>query len=381
MAQYAYDKEAVALPFAGDFLQGIEEIDAQLEEQSRAMLYEQWLDFLRNQFFIDKKDWSWTPLHDIFSFIKQLMNESDQHLLLLSPFDKPEFSSFLTRSKRVHSLHAEEVHHWKLSPDRLEKWCKENDSVAQETWVYLPAPVGGVDWKTGELKRLAEVAKTYGLRFLREESMDTAAEESLFHFLPKSAYIFIHPYHSFQPANWQFGFFMWPKASNVPSLLSSDKIQSAQPDSLAVKRMQEWLKSYPQQYQLKFKWNVIAQSLKKELHELLQASKLEVSLGEKGRTLVLNFENYRVIFGRRDLFTIDAICAEIERNSGIKLQSGHSLGLPPNTLIAVMYLGNVDSLDWLAKAEIKPDASFLYKHFWGCIEGAQKLMRYLNSLA
>ena len=381
MGQYVYDKEVVVLPFAGDFLHVIEEFKEQAEEQSLALLQEQWLDYLKNHFFIDKKDWSCQPMHDIFSFLKQLMVDSDQHLLLVSPMDRPEFSSFLNRSKHVHSLHAKAAHNWKLGPDMLENWCRENELIAQDTWVYLPSPVSGVDWKTGELKRLAEVAKAYSLRFLREESMETAAAESLFHFLPGSAYIFIHPYQTFQPAKWQFGFFMWPKASNVSALLSSGKLQSAQPDSLSLNLMREWLNRYPAQSELKFKWNAVAQLLKKELHELLQASRLEVQFGDKGRTLVLDFEYYRAAFGRKDLFTIEAICEEIEKGSGVKLHSGASLGLAPNTLIAVMYLGHFDSLDWLEKADIKPDASFLYKLFWVCIEGAQKLMRYLNTLA
>jgi len=152
------------------------------------------------------------------------------------------------------------------------------------------------------------------------------------------------------------------------------------PARVAIMALQLWMKSSSSQRSLLVKWEKVVASLRKEVQELVHTSKLIISPADQGIALLLNFENYRVALGRKGLFSIDTICDEIKNTYGVKLESGSRLGLAPNTLVAVMYLSNVGDLDWLEASEERVDGSFLYKHFWNCIDGAQKLAKFLNQL-
>lgn len=384
MSQFEYVKETFELPFAGDFKRILEVNFVENTEQdshSSSQINAYWLAYLHEQFFIDIKQWDCTPVAGMPEVLERIVADKNAYLLVLTPFDYPEFLDLTTNNPNVHLLHTSAENHWKVSAEQLEAWCIEHASICTETFVYLPQPVSGLTWKAGELKRLAEIAKRYELCMVREASMQTPAEESFFHFLPNSSWIYINPYKGFEKADWQFGYLMEPKrlqAKRPQSTHSNSKVRVLNHQEIGALWL--WMENLEKQVALLKKWETVLQSLRKEVSELLQAGRLIISPGNQHISMLLNFEKYRVTYGRMELFSMDMICAEIEKGCGVRLQPGTKLGFAPNTLVAVMYLSNIDALDWLEATDAKVDATFLYKRFWNCIDGAQKLMKYLNTL-
>jgi len=384
MTQFDYVKSFVELSYAGNFSH---ELNADFSEEkvkaefTISQLNQNWLAYLHEQFFIDVKHWTCLPALGMVKVLQEIADQESMNLLLPTPFDYPELLLLSSDKSNVHLLHSSAENHWKISPDQLENWCQEHEELCSSTFIYLPKPISGLAWKAGELKRLAEIAKSNKLILVREASMFTPAEESFFHFLPDSALIYINPYQDFNRSDWQFGYLMQPRLMKAQLNRLNEKLTGEYaPTQKAVWAMHLWLKSSSSQLSLLTKWEHVVAALRKEARELLHVTKLIISPGNHGIRLLLNFENYRVALGRKELFSIEAACAKIEDLCGVKLEPASRLGLAPNTLVAVMYLSNVGALDWLEDSEENIDGSFLYKHFWNCIDGAQKLAKFLNQL-
>lgn len=184
--------------------------------------------------------------------------------------------------------------------------------------------MSGISWKAFELKRLAEIALNFPLICSRETFLHTTAEESLFHFLPNSSICYINPFQSFRRATWKKGIVSLPKDLDKEHFFEKQE------------------------------WDLFCL----DINEL---------------------DFYIFSLSWKSIFSNYDICEEIQHACGVQLVPSSHLGLSPNTLVANMGLSNIGSLHWVEFVEnYKVDPSFLYKHFWNCIDGAQKLMKYLN---
>jgi len=343
-----------------------------------------WKEYLYQQFFVEPKNSKFSPIKGIVGFMQALARSERVELVLITPFDYPEFKELADSYQKAHLLHTSSANNWKITPEQLDQWCLENEVSAKGALVYLPKSLSGVSWKAGELKRLAEIARKFDLVFIREEFMHTPAEESLFHFLPHSSLIYMNPFHSFRGSSWHMGNLNIPKVMDMELIIAKCDWESLLHDAseLDTLMLQVWMEEYSEHTLILNRWNDITSGLRKEVNELLRATKLKFSSADQGISLLLDFEGYRVPFGRKEIYTNSAICREIQNGCGVQLVPGSQLGLSPNMLVASMGLSNIGSLNWIEEVEnVKVDASFLYKHFWNCIDGVQKLTKYLNALS
>lgn len=315
--------------------------------------------------------------------VATLIGRTDWHLVWISPVEDPELLRIPSAKEQLHFIHSKEENGWKLSAEQLDTWCKENGHLLSKSILYLPKPLSDNVWKVGEFKRLCEVARKHGVYFLREEFGNTRSDESLLHFYPEKSFIFYNPLYGTNGAGWGLGCLILPQNGAWNTIWNQVSNQETKPliSGLEICALRTYFEEYAEIESLHASWERILLGLRKEIYELLTVSKLKFKKSLVGNSVFIDFDAYRSQFGRKGVYNSTDLCKRIFQDSKVKLVPGTDLGCPPGTLVAAMFLTNLNDLDWfLELTEKAVDTSILYKQCWNCIDGAQKLMRYLNSM-
>ncbi|MHB1277292.1 MAG: PLP-dependent aminotransferase family protein [Bacteroidia bacterium] len=315
--------------------------------------------------------------------VATLLGRTDWQLVWISPVEDPELLRIASLKEYNHFIHSKEENGWKLSPDQLDTWCKQNSQLVSKSILYLPRPLADNVWKAGEFKRLCEVANKHGVYFLREEYGSTRSDESLLHFYPEKSFVFYNPLFGTNGAGWGLGCLILPQNGAWNTIWTQLTHLENKPliSGLEISALRTYFEEYEAIEALHANWERVLVGLRKEIYELLSVSKLKFKKSQSGNSIFIDFDAYRSHFGRRGAYNSSDLCKRIFQDSKVKLVPGSEVGCPPGTLVAVMFLTNIEDLDWFFEVSAKHvDTSFLYKQCWNCIDGAQKLMRYLNSL-
>lgn len=340
-------------------------------------------DFFNHQFSKDLAENTLIPALHKEDLIATLLGRPDWHLVWISPVEDPDLLKIASVKEHHHFIHSKEDNGWKLSPEQLDTWCKENSQLVSKAILYLPRPLSDNVWKAGEFKRLCEVANKHGVYFLREEYGSTRSDESLLHFYPERSFVFYNPLFGTNGAGWGLGCLILPQNGAWNTIWNQLANQDAKPliSGLEISALRTYFEEYADIEALHNNWEKVLVVLRKEIYELLSVSKLKFKKSQSGNSIFIDFDAYRSHFGRRGAYNSVDLCKRIFQDSRVKLVPGSELGCPPGTLVAAMFLTNLDDLVWFPEVAARNiDTSFLYKQCWNCIDGAQKLMRYLNSL-
>jgi hypothetical protein len=322
-------------------------------------------------------------LHKV-ELVAAILGNADWHLVWISPVEDPELLKITTGKDQFHFIHSKEENGWKLSPEQLDSWCKEHSHIASRSILYLPKPLADNVWKSGEFKRLCEVAQKHGVYFLREEYVSTRANESLLHFYPERSFVFYNPFYGTNGTNWGLGCVILPQNGEWNTIWNQVTNQEHKPliSGLEISALHAFFDEYTAIENLHVNWEKVLGGLRKEVYELLSASKLKFKKSLVGNSIFIDFDAYRSQFGRKGVYNSTDLCKRIFQDCKVKLIPGAELGCPQGTLVAAMFLTNIDDLDWFPGLEgTQVETSFLYKQCWNCIDGSQKLMRYLNSMS
>lgn len=384
---FNYSKSTLALPFpnayASEFYDHFQNSD-KTDSITMKTLIRMYTDLIKVHFSTSLNESQILPLVGKYEVLSTILNEATWNVLWLSPVDDPNLIQLQSNSKNSHFLYARSDEGWNISVDQLDDWCRSNEDRVENTLIYLSNPVAGKEWLPGELKRLCEVATKHRLFLFREEFLETRGQQSLLYFYPERSIVYMNPFCGSAGESWGLGCLVLPFEGFLSGVLL-DKFESEpqiKVNGLSSMALLPLFSNYKNMVHLRRKWNVIMRLLTNEVYELLLPSKLKFHKPDVGNSFFLNFEEYRLHFGRKAVFNSKILCQKIYEESGIKLLPGSALGCTPGTLVAGMYLSNFDDLRWIETVEIESmDTSFLYKHCWNCIDGAQKLTRYLTALS
>ncbi|HCS19014.1 MAG TPA: hypothetical protein DIW47_00370 [Bacteroidetes bacterium] len=383
---YNYTQANLPLPLPSSFISSFsshltgKEAAHSASPASLIPLYEL---FFNRRFAKDLAENTLIPVLHKEDLIATFLSRTDWHLVWISPVEDPELLKI--SSAREHNLfiHSKEENGWKLSPEQLDTWCRENSQLVSKSIFYLPKPLADNVWKAGEFKRLCEVAHKHGVYFLREEYCSTRSDESLLHFYPEQSFVFYNPLYGTNGAGWGLGCLILPQNGAWNSIWNQVSNQETKPliSGLEISALRTCFEEYAEIEALQKNWEMVLAGLRKEVYELLTVSNLKFKKSLSGNSILIDFDAYRSHFGRRGVYNSSDLCKRIFQDSKVKLVPGSDLGCPPGTFVAAMFLSNLEDLDWFTEEpERTVDTSFLYKQCWNCVDGAQKLMRYLNSL-
>lgn len=383
---YNYTQASLPLPLSPSFIAAF---SARLtgkdaaRSASPASLIPLYKDFFNKQYSKDLAENTLIPALHKEELVAALLGRTDWQLVWISPVEDPELLKLSTVKDQLHFIHSKEENGWKLSPEQLDTWCKENSQFVSKSILYLPKPLADNVWKAGEFKRLCEVAGKHGVYFLREEYVSTLADESLLHFYPERSFVFYNPFYGTNGAGWGLGCFILPQNGAWNTVWNQVTHQDTKPmiSGLEISALKTFLDKYAEIESVHTNWEMVLGGLRREVYELMSTSKLKFKKSQVGNSVFLNFDAYRSQFGRMGIYNSADLCKRVFQDSKVKLVPGSELGCPPGTFVAAMFLTNIEDLDWFPEAAgRRVETSFLYKQCWNCIDGAQKLTRYLNSL-
>lgn len=315
------------------------------------------------------------------AFLNYFLLDRGNHLLIFAPIIEEAFPIGLLKHAHVHVLQTGKDRQPKMGVESIYTWIEEHPGIAEKTWVYMQESGGKTEWDAVRMQLLKELNNDTGLRFIRNET-GLEKEASLLDNLPEKCLVRRDPFACTQGSSW--GLCAWSVPISWLEEFWADGIEVDKGESLHSLEMASLMAYFnhrEEQLALNEKWRKVSFRLHEAVEELIKATRTVIWPQTNPLFVLFDLDAYRVQFGRKEAFSNREIHQLLMREVSLELVPGVELGVPPNSLIYGMRLGNFEHPDWLEENPLEEiDESFLYKHFWDTIDGAQKMMRYLNGL-
>ncbi|MBI1222073.1 MAG: hypothetical protein GC180_05670 [Bacteroidetes bacterium] len=316
------------------------------------------------------------------NFLRAFIIGRNEHLLLGAPVLQIEFPLSLLNDSHVHFIQSDDKNSAHLNLEQIKEWCNKNEHLKSQLWFLLQESDAETYWNASKLHQVKELQSTCGFKIIRSESR-VAPEDSLLTILPDNSFIYKDPFACTVGAEWGLNYWSVPGTwiAGLEDQLSELLYEMEAPHSLERLALHALWKHRDEQESLIQKWLVVTKLLQGAVSELIGSTNVRIKLQKNPLLLVMDLDAYRVQFGRKNAFTNEEVFELIRKESAVELVPARKMGVLSTSMIFAMHLTNFKHPEWIREANLEQiDESFLYKHFWDTIDGAQKLMRFLNGL-
>jgi len=95
-----------------------------------------WKDVLSKNFFVDSRNLNCTPINGVVGLVEAIAWSEPTEILIITPFDHPEFIDLIRDFLKVYVLHTSASNHWKITAQHLETGCRENANLTEGALIY-----------------------------------------------------------------------------------------------------------------------------------------------------------------------------------------------------------------------------------------------------
>jgi aspartate aminotransferase len=278
---------------------------------------------------------------------------------------------------------------WRLTPETLQKFCREDPTRPRLLILNYPNNPTGLTFREDELEGLARVAQEYKLLVLSDEiygELDHSAKHtSIAKYYPEGTIVSSGLSKWCGAGGWRLGSFCFPSSLQwlleAMSIVASETYSavSAPIQYAAVKAFQGC--SEIERYL--FQSRRILRSLGKLVSGRLQASGVDVHPPEGAYYLFLDFTPHQEKLRGRGIVSGPQLCERLLSETGVAILPGADFGRPPSELTCRLAYVNFNGSRCLAAAEEIPSVQelsddFLSNHCTDVLEAIDLIGRWLQ---
>ncbi|MCI0698912.1 aminotransferase class I/II-fold pyridoxal phosphate-dependent enzyme [candidate division KSB1 bacterium] len=288
-------------------------------------------------------------------FILQLVYDAELALPIPSWVSYAPQAHILGRP--THWLPAHLENGWRLVPDALERFCRQDQNRPWLLVLNYPNNPSGASYQPEALEALAQVARRYRLVVLSDEIYGelhhTGQHVSMARFYPEGTIVSSGLSKWCGAGGWRLGTFVFPRALRglleAMAVVASETYTSTSTpiQYAAVRAFQggEEIEQYLQQARR------ILQALGNHVAQQLREAGVAVSEPEGGFYLFPDFSAMRESLQTRGITTSPQLCQRLLEETGVALLPGSAFGCQPEILAARLAYVDFDGASALAGAE------------------------------
>ncbi len=291
--------------------------------------------------------------------------------------------------RHVRWVSTEEKSDWLLTPEALDRLCREDPTKPRIVILNYPNNPTGCTYTPEQLQALAETARKYKVILLSDEiygELDFRGNHlSIARFYPEGTIISGGLSKWCGAGGWRLGTFAFPDALNwlleaMAAVASETYTATSAPIQYAAVRAFEGglrLERYLWQSRR------ILHALGVHVHGILRESGVTVPEPRGGFYLFPNFSSCREKLRSRGITTGKELCTAILEQTGVAILPGSAFGRPPEELTARAAFVDFDGARALAAAEQVPAGEelgepFLKTYCGKVLEAADRLSEWLD---
>ncbi len=262
--------------------------------------------------------------------------------------------------RHVTWLNTERSEGWLLTPERLNRVCREDPSRPRVLVLNYPSNPTGQTWDEEALRALAAVTAKYGIIVLSDEIYGGLHYEgrhaSIARYYPERTIISGGLSKWCGAGGWRLGTFMFPKRLRwlrdaMTSVASESFTSTCAPIQYAAVRafhggmdIERYLRASRR----------VLRHLAGDIAARLKKAAISAPFPAGAFYFFLDFSNHREALARRGIRTSEALCHRLLEDTGVAILPGSDFGRPATELNARLAFVDFDGARALTEAEIIP---------------------------
>ena len=292
--------------------------------------------------------------------------------------------------RQVHWLETDRGNAWRLTPDELEKLCREDETRPRIVILNYPANPTGGTYNLDELEALARVARSYSVILLSDEIYGELHHDgthvSIAHFYPEGTIISGGMSKWCGAGGWRLGTFTFPATLRwlldaMANVASETFTSTSAPIQYAAVRAFRG-GSQIEQYLLQSRR--ILRALGRLSAQKMQDAGILVHPPEGAFYLFPDFTPGAGRLAERGIRNNRDLCERLLQETGVAILPGSDFGRPPQELTARLAYVDFDGARVLAAAETRPldeplDAPFLSTFCGNVVRAIELICEWFKS--
>ncbi len=291
--------------------------------------------------------------------------------------------------RRVTWLQTREENAWKLTPDQLERTCREDPGRPRIMVLNYPANPTGGTYSVEELESLAKIAREYGVILLSDEIYGELHHQgrhvSIARFYPEGTIISGGLSKWCGAGGWRLGAFVFPAGLDwllqaMANVASETYTSTSAPIQYAAVRAFSGgseIETY-----LAHSRRILA-ALGSTLHQRLQDAGISVVEPQGAFYLLPSFAPGAERLRARGITTSGQLCERLLEDTGVAILPGSHFGRPEEELTARLAYVDFDGAQALAASQLLPldeplNGQFLQTYCGGVLAAIDRISKWYN---
>ena len=271
--------------------------------------------------------------------------------------------------RQIRWLPTRAENNWRLTPDELDKLCREDPSRPRLVILNYPSNPTGDTYELNELKEIAKVARNYRVVLLADEVYGELHHRgqhvSIARFYPEGTIVSSGLSKWCGAGGWRLGTFTFPQSLHwlldAMSVVASQTYTSTSaPIQYAAVRA---FQSGPEMEEYQLQARRILRTLGRHIWRRLKSVGIAVPEPKAAFYLFLDFGPLRSRLEMRGITSSDQICERLLEETGIALLPGSAFSRPAEELTARIAYVDFDGARAMAAAQAIPPQQELDKVF------------------
>jgi len=308
----------------------------------------------------------------------------------------PSWVSYLPQAKiignTIHVLHTNAEEQWRLMPQQLENFCKENNKSGNKNYLLIlnyPGNPDGITYSKESIEKLAAIARSNNIYILSDEIYGQLHHKgnhvSIAKFYPEGTIISSGLSKWCGAGGWRLGTFSFPP--NLHWLLEAmAAVASETYTSVSAPIQYAAVTAFNCGTEIEnYLWHVrkILALLGQEFAGIIKKGNILVNDPTGGFYLFLDFSPLKDRLHKRGITNSAVLCDKLLTDYGVAILPGVDFNRPEEELSARLSYVDFDGAKALAASYTIPvheklPADFLSRYCAGVIEAAEKIVEWAN---